>query len=266
MLFVGIDLAWSTKNGTGVAVIGGNRQGGDLLSYATVYSDSEIVDYISKNVGDENALIAIDAPLIVPNQKGRRIAEEVVGDLFRKYDAGAHPANRERLGSWSGGKIRGEELAKLLEEIGYKHDPYLKRYEESRKFFEVYPHPSMVTLFGLDRILQYKAKPHRDYEFRWAAFREYQQHLGDLAYGSPALNLPKEITGRRLEDLRAQGLKDYEDILDGIFCSYIAYYSWANPDKCAVLGTMQGGYILTPILDSMRSKIGVREKQSKLKN
>lgn len=247
MLFIGVDLAWSDKNGTGIAVLKGNKHKCVFDSGDIYLSDKEIINHIKKQSKNKSAFVAIDAPLIVPNEEGRRIAEVLVGKLFRKYDAGAHPANRQRLSQWSG-KIRGEEISKLLEKNGFKHDPYIKKFEKTRKFFEVYPHPSMVVLFNLKRILRYKAKPKRDYDFRWKEFKRYQSLLRNLKN----LVLPEEILEKDVKKLRAKALKDYEDLLDAIFCAYIAYYCWVNPNKCAVLGDMKEGYILTPIFDFMR--------------
>lgn len=259
MFFVGIDLAWSLKNGSGVTVISDKK----FIDARVLYSDKEMLEHIDKLVGDKPAYIAIDAPLIVPNETGRREAEALVGALFRKYDAGAHPSNRQRLASWTG-TIRGEELSKLLEKQGFAHNPYTKKNEKSRKFFEVFPHPSMVVLFGLNKILQYKAKPHRDYDFRWNVFKTYQDHLRKLKDADPSLFIPKNILDEDVKKLRSQSLKDYEDLLDSIFCAYIAYYSWKHPDKCAILGDMKKGYILTPINDSVKKQMAEMKSQSSL--
>ncbi len=253
MLFVGIDLAWSERNKTGLAILEGDKKSARLISSDILSSDKDIIEYVKTNVKDKNAFIAVDCPLIVPNKKGRRIAEEVVGNLFRKYDAGAHPANRERLSSWTG-KIRGEEITKLLIKENFSHDPYIKKFENKRKVFEIYPHPSMVVLFNLDKILRYKAKPKRDYKFRYIEFKKYQKHLKNLEKARPSLYLTKEIINKNVEKLKGKKLKNYEDMLDAVFCAYIAYYSWFNPEKCAVLGSMKGGYILTPVFDNMNNQ------------
>lgn len=263
MYFVGIDLAWSTKNGSGISILKGDENKAELIKYDIKYSDSEILDFINKEVGENDALIAIDAPLIVPNESGRRIAEEEVGKLFRKFNAGAHPANRQRLSSWTG-TIRGEEISKVLEKEGFLHNPYIKKGEKTRTFFEVYPHPSTVVLFNLDKILKYKAKPKRDYNFRYIEFEKYLKHLKNLEKSETKLLLPKEIAETKLRELKAQKLKDFEDTLDSVFCAYIAYYCWKNPDNCAVLGNMKGGYILTPIFDYMKDNIKELTSQRKL--
>lgn len=263
MLFVGIDLAWSTKNGSGISIINGDKSSAELQDFKIVYSDEEIVNYIREKVGKEKAIIAIDAPLIVPNESGRRLAEAEVGALFRKYDAGAHPANRARLSSWTG-TIRGEEISKILEKEGFLHKPEMKKFEENRAFFEVYPHPSMVVLFGLDKILKYKAKPKRDYEFRYKEFEKYLSGLKKFEKSDVRLILPKEILNKNLRELKAQKLKDFEDMLDGIFCAYIAYYHWKKPENCAILGSMKEGYILTPIFDYMKNQLAENKNQKKI--
>lgn len=107
MFFVGIDLAWSPKNGSGIAILEGNKKEAKVVCYDVVLTDEEMLHQIQEKVKKHDAFIAIDAPLIVPNEEGRRVAEAVVGQLFRKYDAGAHPANRKRLSQWSG-TIRGK--------------------------------------------------------------------------------------------------------------------------------------------------------------
>jgi len=263
MLFMGVDLAWSERNGSGIAVIEGDEHRGELRFGSIAMSDAEIAGLIQTHVGDQPALIAIDAPLIVPNEEGRRPADALVSKLFRKQHAGAYPANRKRLSQWSG-KVRGEEISKLLEAQGFAQDPYIKRFEKARKFFEVYPHPSMVVLFELKKVIPYKKKQARDHGSIWRAFKSYQACLKSLESATPALTIPKEIIEKDVRGLKGQALKDYEDLLDAIFCAYIAYYCWAHPDRCAILGSMAEGYIMTPITESMKREVAAA--QSRLKD
>lgn len=255
MRFVGIDLAWSSKNQTGIAVIEGDAKKAALRFAGTALADDEIMESVEKAVLDNDAFVAVDAPLIVPNNDGRRPAEELVGRLFRKYNAGAHPANRKRLSEWTG-TVRGEDIADLLSKHGFEHSPYISRHEKSRKFFEVYPHPSMVVLFNLSTVIPYKNKPNRDYKSRWKAFENYQDCLKQLKTATPQLHLPKELVGKNIRKLKGGALKEYEDTLDAVFCAYIAYYAWCHPEKCEVLGTMKDGYILTPVFDAMKRQLG----------
>jgi predicted RNase H-like nuclease len=120
----------------------------------------------------------------------------------------------------------------------------------SRKVFEVYPHPSMVVLFNLNKILRYKAKPKRSLEFRIKEFDRYKSLLKGLK--NPVLKIKDKRINADLGKMTITELKGYEDMLDAVFCAYIAYYYWVNPDRCAVLGNMKDGYIMTPIFDHMK--------------
>jgi len=241
MFFIGIDLAWSDRNKTGVAVLKANKTRARFYSGKLLLSDKEILDHIEETVGDSEAFIAIDAPLIVPNSDGMRIPEKMVLKLFRKHGVGVHPANRKRLSKWNN-KLRGEEIMKNLEKLGFEHSPFIKAFEKKRKFFEVFPHPAMIVLFNLKHILKYKARKGRTRSARNKEFRKYQLKLKSLKN----LFLPKSVLEVDVEELSLKELKGYEDVLDAIFCAYIAYYYWSNPEKCVVLGDMEKGYILTP--------------------
>lgn len=264
MYFVGIDLAWSSNNPSGVAVIEQEEGRGKLVHVETVETDEEIIDAVEEQVGEDSAFVTIDAPLVVPNETGRRPAEEQVGELFRKYNAGAHPANRNRLSQWTG-RVRGEEIAELLEESGFDHTPHIEDRETDRIFFEVYPHPSMVVLFDLETVLPYKKKGGRDYETVWEAFKKYQQFMKDLKDEEPSFEAP-EILDKEIEGVRGKELKEYEDKLDAVFCAYIAQYAWSKPEKCAVLGNFEEGYIFTPVFDDMQEKIKRMQSQTTLES
>jgi predicted RNase H-like nuclease len=242
--FVGVDLAWSENNDTGVAVV----EGGKVTASDVVSTDADIVEFVTGAVGDDGGLVAIDAPLVVPNETGRREAERLVGKLFRRYDAGAHPANRRHLSRWTG-RVRGEDVARLLEREGFEHSPRPEGREGERKLFEVYPHPSMVVMFGLPAILRYKSRAKRSYEFRWREFERYVSLLGEL------VGLPREIADQDVTELRGGALKSFEDRLDAVFCACIARRAWKRPGECEVLGSMDEGYILTPVFPHMRDAL-----------
>jgi transposase len=72
---IGIDLAWSPRNPSGVAVIRGGAGGGVLVDVALRGDEGAIVAYIEQHAGGGPALVAVDAPLWVPNEYGRRRAE-----------------------------------------------------------------------------------------------------------------------------------------------------------------------------------------------
>jgi len=112
---VGVDLAGSPKRNTGICLL----EGMTVASFATVYSDDQILAFIEKSLPD---LIAIDAPLNLP--PGRKSMEERTGEHFR-------PCDREllkqgirffpiTLGPMRSLTIRGIRLKELLTQKGYK--------------------------------------------------------------------------------------------------------------------------------------------------
>jgi predicted nuclease with RNAse H fold len=74
---LGIDLAGSPNRNTGVCLL----QGNSIISFATLHSDKEILDYVRRSGAD---LIAIDAPLNLP--PGRKTLEDRNGEHFRPCD------------------------------------------------------------------------------------------------------------------------------------------------------------------------------------
>lgn len=264
IFFAGIDLAWSYKNSTGIAVLELDKTGKmcTLVHYGLASTDEDIISILKKSVGNNDAFIAIDAPLIVPNETGRRPAEDIVSKLFRKYHAAPYPSNRKNMTKWSE-EIRGEALSKKLEDNNFIHSPYLLNNSHPRIFFEVYPHPSTISMFNIDRIIEYKSKPNRSIDHKIKEFGKYLVHIKSFA-DKNKISLPKELFKKNISKLNLRELKDYEDTLDAVFCSFIAYYSWKNPKECLVLGDMKTGYILTPAKESIRKEYA--EEQSRLDN
>src|SRR5207244_2399880 len=139
---IGIDLAWSPRNPTGAAVIGGGADGGALSETALLGDLNTIVGFVERHAGAGPAIVAVDAPLRVPNERGRRPAEAALSRAFGRYQAGAHPANRQLL--TFDGVVRGEALVAALEARGFVHKSAIAAGEPVRQVVEVFPHPAMI--------------------------------------------------------------------------------------------------------------------------
>lgn len=245
MRFIGIDLAWSARNRSGGAVIDGAAHAGTLIAAELLHDDDSIVAFVERFSGDDPAIVAIDAPLRVPNQRGRRAAEAELGRVFARYHAGAHPANRSLLAV--DGVVRGEALTARLAARGFVERAEVAAGAAVRQVLEVFPHPAMIALFDLDRIIPYKARPRRSREIRQAAFDRYRAHLRALRHADPALHVP-DLLDRDLRALNLARLKDEEDLLDGLMCAYIAHYLWRwGMQRAQVFGSPEHGTITTPI-------------------
>ncbi len=268
MRFIGLDLAWASRNNTAGAVIEyepeSTEDGGRLIEgRATLGDNAAIIEFVRANAppAPAPALIAIDAPLAVPNLSGARPCDLALTRIFGKYQAGTHPANRTNLGRYGipPGDIRGETLARqLVEELSFRHDPQVALRQPVRQFFECYPHPAMVVLFKLNKTLKYKRKLRSLNNDRHAEYEQLQRLLGSLsdAETRPRLEIPAELRSRDTRQLIGAALKHYEDLLDAIMCAYIAFYHWWwGGEKTQIFGDVASGHIVTPITPELRALI-----------
>ncbi|MBN1658597.1 MAG: HAD-IIIA family hydrolase [Anaerolineae bacterium] len=251
MLFVGLDLAWSPRNPSGFALL---DQDGQILEVSgKLGSDDEIVAALAHALpGDDPGLVAIDAPLAVPNEVGARPCDREVASVFGRFEAGPHPANRRVLARYGG--LRGEDIRRRLERLGFHHNPYLVKGFPGRQVIEVFPHPAMVSLFGLDRTLKYKPRQGRDMTIRRAELGRLIDYLGALQAADPPLHLRDDLLALDLERRKGRGLKEAEDMLDAIVCAYSALHAWWHgPRGYAVYGEgavsadPEAGHIVVPM-------------------
>jgi predicted RNase H-like nuclease len=247
--FIGVDLAWGVRRPTGLAAIDGDATHGALIATDLVRTDDEIVAWVTQHAA-ESALVAIDAPLHVPNESGRRPAEAEISRAFGRYHAGAHPVNR-RLHS-TDGIVRGESIAARLESLGFAHRPEVAAREPVRQIVEVYTHPAIIAFFDLPAIVRYKARPNRTRAERLTEFARLQRLMLSLTHADPALRGAEALLTQDLSTLTLARLKDYEDVLDAIVCAYTAHYLWRwGMARARVFGSFERGYITTPVPPSM---------------
>ncbi len=245
--FVGIDLAWSHRNASGGAVI---RDGALLASTGDLGSDDEIVGFVKQWVSDgAPAVIGIDAPLRVPNETGSRQCDRDLSTDWRRFDAGALPANRNLL--TVDGNVRGEALVAMLRSCcGFDESAEIPQRTRRRIVCEVYPHPAHVTLFGLAKTLKYKARKGRSLADRHVEFERYHSYLAKLSDGDPPIAAGlDELLSSDLSAMRGKALKAHEDRLDAVSCAYIACYLWHHgPKRTQIYGSLEAGHILVPMI------------------
>lgn len=243
LIAVGMDLAWGERNPTGLCVARGRQ----VVDSTACRTDDEIIGWVRPWLTPAT-VVAVDAPLVVPNLTGQRRAERLVAILFGAAGGSAHSANRSRPEFADGG--RGARLATAL---GLSVDPEATL----PAMIEVYPHPALIALFGLGSVLAYKAKAGRGVEDRLSAFARLLDHLETLATQDPPLDVttsPRWSTLRTgVSDARRDSELDaIEDEIDSYVCAYVGLHRlrWGD-ERSAVLGTVDEGYIVTP-LDAVR--------------
>lgn len=245
MRFVGVDLAWGHRGGTGVCAADAD---GDVLASERCRTDDEIVAAIEPHASGP-VLVGFDAPIVVTNADGRRPCDALVSRVFGPEEAGVYPANTSRPDFATG--TRAQRLARRL---GLALDPWIEPGSRSRTALETYPHAALVALFGLSRILKYKYKRGRSRPGRQAEFGRFCDLLETLVDHAPSFDV---TTSPRWSQLRRAStgaethaaLDRAEDELDAYVCAYTVLHYWhhGHGDACRVIGDEATGHILTPV-------------------
>jgi D-glycero-D-manno-heptose 1,7-bisphosphate phosphatase len=140
--------------------------------------------------------------------------------------------------------------------LGICPNPWIRPRAASRQVAEVFPHPAIVSLFGLDKTLKYKSRPGRAYDQRWAELSRLRDYLAGLSTADPPLHLTPELHQLSIEGQRGRAFKAIEDRLDAIVCAYAVRYAWHHgPRGYAVYGDTQAGHILVPMTPTMWQRI-----------
>ena len=237
MRFLGLDLAWSARNPSGVAALDGT--GRVVEARADLGGDAELLAWVRSHL-DATTVIGIDMPTIVRNPTGMRPCERELARDFRRFHAAPHPANLRRFPD--GGRARG--LLDALASDGVVERLDLAPRRRGRFAFEVFPHPAHVRLFGLDAIFRYKKKA-RPWPAVLAEWSRYRAALGGLAAADPPLLLPEWIPAA----VGPAGYKRWDDLLDALTCAYVASYLWrwgTRPPFARTYGDLREGYIVVP--------------------
>jgi predicted RNase H-like nuclease len=232
----GIDLAWSDNHLSGVCALDDD---GVIVDERLLQTDDEIVAWVSERL-DGPAVLAVDAPLRVPNETGRRAGENEVAAMYGGRKAGPHSSNRS-LFMRRYGRIRGEDLAARFVELGFG-GPWDGG---ERTLLEVYPHPAIIEAFDLPERLRYKAKPGLGSEGRRTGLRNLARLLATLATADPPMTGPAVVV---TDEVRGRGAKAIEDRLDARVSAWVAAV-WARhgTHRMRLFGDASNGHIAVPI-------------------
>ncbi|GAA4679901.1 DUF429 domain-containing protein [Frondihabitans cladoniiphilus] len=270
MKFVGVDLAWGEgsamkpANETGLCVIdadgrvldAGWARGIPAVAdwiLAAIEPDARVPDIrepdtrvpstddthedthdTTHDTTHEGAVIAVDAPLVVPNATGMRESEKQVGRAYGRWKVACNPTN-QALG-WLGGVTLRDRLegAGVVVTDGLVHPPL-----DARVMFECYPYTTLVGMAELgydDERPRYKRldrslPPAEARVARQAATDELIRRAARLDAADPPLDLRSHPVTRALVDeptpLAGPAHKHREDLLDAALCAWTASI-WAR--------------------------------------
>ena len=243
MKFLGIDLGWQS-GGSGLCCLDWQDRRLCLLALQRLDAIADILNWVDTWVPQpEAAVIAVDAPTLIPNETGMRLPDRLAHKHFGRYHAGCYPANLNRPFA-----KRTVGFGCSLEARGFVHAPDLQAQQPGRYQIEVFPHPATIRLFNLERILKYKKG--KLAERRVALGRLRQHLLEDLPKLNPPLSFSdRAVSADLVSDIPEKGteLKALEDKLDSLTCAYVAAHWWYwGRDRNQVLGDRSSGYIIVP--------------------
>ena len=180
----------------------------------------------------QTVFVTVDAPIVCPNRTGTRPVDRLTHRMFHRQHAACHPANLMRC-------PRPPRVARLLQRKGFRVGWETR--VGVRWVAEVYPHPAMVRMFGLPRIIKYKKGSVAE---RRKEFRRLQGLMRKLMKRRfPGLKLNQET--RNL--LKEKWSKPVEDRTDALFCALIGMWHWMHRGKRSeVIGDRETGFILLP--------------------
>ena len=234
MRFIGIDLAWTTKNETGICVL---DDGGNILHLsAEVYSNDEIIEIIQEFY-QHPTFVAIDAPIVVPNETGSRPAESALARyLIHNHRIRAFHCSRSYLTKHYG-SIRAEVIAlKLTDDKNFK----IGYFQGEDCVVETLPTGIIAGLFPEHAPFKYKIKKGINTQFageeliRLASLFEENGLLNELAINSQ-LKYSKNLH------------KHLEDQIDAFLCAFMGYRLQYKGTKVLIYGDYSNGFILLPL-------------------
>ena len=233
VLLVGIDLAWGEKKHDGVCFVEWDGKRGRVTGFSYPQGDRQLLAAMREKMrGQKSVFVTVDAPIVCPNRTGTRPVDRLTHRMFHREHAACHPANLMKC-------PRPPRIAGLLRKEGFRigWEPAVGK----QTVAEVYPHPAMVRMFGIPRIVKYKKGSVAE---RRKEFRRLQLLIRKcLKKKFPRLAIDTETKSL----LTQRWSKSVEDRTDALFCALIGLWHWMHQGrKSEVIGDRGTGFILLP--------------------
>ncbi len=244
MIYVGIDLAWTYKNETGLCII--DKDGRVVYLESKVFTDEEIL-HIIKIHAETSIAVAIDAPLIIKNEAGSRPAEGLMmRDRINGHKLKAFAVSRGYL-KRSYNCIRGEVLSKLIKDSF--EDIIIGNFESENKsvILESFPSGICAGLFSDIYPIKYKIKSKIPFE---ETKEELKRLIERVSYEIDSEKNIKDFISKiniTSLDISKKDYKHIEDKIDAFLCSYGLFLISKNFAEQRVYGDCENGCIVLPV-------------------
>jgi len=257
MHYIGIDLAWTYANESGICVIADN--GEIIYCESKVFSDEMIADIVAE-YAKEGAIVGIDAPLIVNNETGARYCD---GAIMREKIHGKNLSVFTCSKSFMlnhFGVVRGEEVVKAIRKRMPAFALTGDLSNEKHVIIETFPTGITLGLFPDSFPVKYKVKHKVAFETsktEMGRMVTLLKRLGD--FDPPVHNIEDFFNhSSSIQAMSKKVYKNLEDKLDAFLCAYAAY--WLANHQGKVFGDDQDGFITIPIIDENEVRDGKSER------
>jgi len=233
MRYLGVDLAW----GEGSEAKSANRSGVVALEASGTIRDARwtigveaTIEWIQQHTADD-ALLFVDAPLVITNATGPRLADRQTGRRYGRWWVSANSVNLNSP------RKAGVHLRERLEALGWRYsDGRDGPPSRGQVLSECFPYTTIVGVSELgydDKRPAYKraskGMPAAEaWPIRTAACDELIRRVARLAEFDPPVDLASHpVTKRLLEEASPARWRDYklrEDLLDAVICAWTAAY------------------------------------------
>jgi predicted RNase H-like nuclease len=213
MRFIGIDLAWTYKNETGICVIDYDKN--IVCCEARNYSNTEIASIVRTH-SMSGATVTIDAPLIVHNPTGSRLCEQ----LLWKNKIPIFRCSKKYFHDKFGDNIRGIDICSSIMEIDSLFRIDFNR--NDKNIIETFPSGICRRLFP--QIFPYKIK-NKDTKLQREKKSKNMKELLFMLENEPKISNIRKFfdVPNDVESFSKKQLKHMEDKIDAVLCAYCAY-------------------------------------------
>ncbi|MCB9011846.1 MAG: hypothetical protein H6531_08455 [Actinobacteria bacterium] len=215
-----------------------------LTRLVVLDTDEAILDAM----GDGQGVVAVDAPLAVPNRGGRREFEQVLAWL----DVPTFPTSRARLEQLHGG-IRGERLAPALESCGWRPVEAVPDFVLRHLIWSGRPDSATEPDLARFRAGWLECRPPR-YRPKGAG----RAHPAGIAETAELLARVVDLGDWRPADSPDdwQAIADAA-VLDAVACAVSAHVAVHDPRRSVTIGTRDLGVVVNPAGPHLRQRLEV---------
>lgn len=250
MKFIGVDLAWTYKNETGLCVL--DETGRIDYLDAKVYSDEDMVEIINR-YSEEDLCIAVDAPLVLENETGARETDR----LLQKARINGHRVNLFMANRSFFLKhfkvIRGEVLSKKIK------DSFVQSTEQATEFgflaekgknilVETFPTGICCGLFPEIYPVKYKVKGKVPYAHTNAELHKILNRICMVEKVEGKVDGLLEHFDFEGKEITKKAHKHIEDKMDAFLSAYGLFSIYKEYAEPLSFGEIHDGFITVPLV------------------